>query len=161
MSRNPTAQKVEADSTAYVDDPGLTHAKRVHAVETGLTRTNAGMAWAAGWVAGLCFGAPEIVNRVAYAVHGTPVAGRESPRMWAFLPAMGSSDSQIPELEQTKANVQADLVFDGNADRFGTQPRPEEADSARRTPAAGKRSALAGRSPGRALWLRMTHVGQR
>lgn len=110
---NPTAQIVEAASPIFVDDPGAIRGKRVLVVEDGPTLTHGGMAYGAGWVAARRFGAAEIVDPRAHAVGTISATYQKYPNTGAVLPAMGYSDGQIRELEQTINNAQADLVLIG------------------------------------------------
>ena len=59
------------------------------------------------------FGAAEIVDPRPYAVGTIAATYAKYPTTGQVLPAMGYSDGQVRELEQTINNAQADLVLIG------------------------------------------------
>jgi predicted GTPase len=113
QARNPRATLVEAASPIFVEDPAAIRGKRVLVVEDGPTLTHGGMAYGAGWVAARRFGAREIVDPRPYAVGSIAQTFARYPSTGPVLPAMGYSDGQVRELEQTINNAQADLVLIG------------------------------------------------
>lgn len=113
QARNPRATLVEAASPIFVDDPAAIRGRRVLVVEDGPTLTHGGMAYGAGWVAARRFGAREIVDPRPYAVGSIAQTFAKYPTTGPVLPAMGYSDGQVRELEQTINNAQADLVLIG------------------------------------------------
>jgi predicted GTPase len=110
---NPRAIVIEAASPIFVDDPQAIRGKRVLVVEDGPTLTHGEMAYGAGWVAARRFGAAEIVDPRPYAVGTIAATYAKYPTTGQVLPAMGYSDGQVRELEQTINNAQADLVLIG------------------------------------------------
>ena len=110
---NPGAIVIEAASPIFVDDPLAIRGKRVLVVEDGPTLTHGEMAYGAGWVAARRFGAAEIVDPRPYAVGTIAATYAKYPTTGQVLPAMGYSDGQVRELEQTINNAQADLVLIG------------------------------------------------
>ena len=110
---NPTATVIEAASPIYVDDAAAIRGKRVLVVEDGPTLTHGEMAYGAGWVAARRFGAAEIVDPRPFAVGSIARTYAKYPTTGSVLPAMGYSDEQVRELEQTINNAQADLVLIG------------------------------------------------
>jgi predicted GTPase len=110
---NPGAIVIEAASPIFVDDPQAIRGKRVLVVEDGPTLTHGEMAYGAGWVAARRFGAAEIVDPRPYAVGTIAATYAKYPTTGQVLPAMGYSDGQVRELEQTINNAQADLVLIG------------------------------------------------
>jgi predicted GTPase len=112
-SLNPSAIVIEAASPISVDDPEAVRGKRVLVVEDGPTLTHGEMAYGAGWVAAMRFGAAEIVDPRPYAVGSIAAAYQKYPTTGPVLPAMGYGDLQVRELEQTINQAQADLVIIG------------------------------------------------
>jgi predicted GTPase len=112
-SLNPSAIVIEAASPISVDDPEAVRGKRVLVVEDGPTVTHGEMAYGAGWVAAVRFGAAEIVDPRPYAVGSIAATYQKYPTTGAVLPAMGYGDLQVHELEQTINKAQADLVIIG------------------------------------------------
>ncbi len=112
-SLNPSAIVIEAASPISVDDPEAVRGKRVLVVEDGPTLTHGEMAYGAGWVAAVRFGAAEIVDPRPYAVGSIAAAYQKYPTTGPVLPAMGYGDLQVRELEQTINQAQADLVIIG------------------------------------------------
>ena len=110
---NPTATVVHAASRVTVVDAGAIRGKRVVVVEDGPTLTHGEMAFGAGQVAAMRFGAAEIVDPRPYAVGSIATTYARYPSTGAVLPAMGYSPAQIADLEATLARVPADLVLVG------------------------------------------------
>src|SRR3970040_2277517 len=110
---NPGATVIEAASPIFVENPQAIRGKRVLVVEDGPTLTHGEMAYGAGWVAARRFGAAEIVDPRPYAVGTIAATYAKYPTTGPVLPAMGYSDGQVRELEQTINNAQADLVLIG------------------------------------------------
>ncbi len=110
---NPKATVIEAASPIFVDDPDAIRGKRVLVIEDGPTLTHGEMAYGAGWVAARRFGASEIIDPRPFAVGTIAATYRKYPTTGNVLPAMGYSDEQIRELEQTINASNADLVLVG------------------------------------------------
>ncbi len=107
----PDAVIVEAASPIFVDDPAAIRGRRVLVVEDGPTLTHGEMAYGAGFVAALRFGAAEIVDPRPYAVGSIRETYAKYPTTGAVLPAMGYGEAQIRELEATINRAEADLVI--------------------------------------------------
>ena len=88
---NPEARVVRAASPVSVDQPELVRGKRALVIEDGPTLTHGGMKYGAGVIAARSLGA-EIVQTV---------------------PAMGYSDEQVRELEETIRDAAADVIVIG------------------------------------------------
>ena len=88
---NPSARVVRAASPVTIDRPELVRGKRALVIEDGPTLTHGGMKYGAGVVA----------------------AKREGAEVVAVLPALGYSDRQIRELEETIDRSDADVVMIG------------------------------------------------
>jgi len=110
---NPSAMVIEAASPLFVDDPSAIRDKRVIVVEDGPTLTHGEMAYGAGWVAAMRFGAAEIVDPRPYAVGSILETYRKYPNTGEILPAMGYGDEMMHELEQTINNADVEMVVIG------------------------------------------------
>jgi predicted GTPase len=110
---NPEALIIEAASPLFVEDPEAIRGKRVMVVEDGPTLTHGEMAYGAGWVAAQRFGAAEIIDPRPFATGSIKETYAKYPTTGAVLPAMGYSDRQIRETEQTINNSDAELVIIG------------------------------------------------
>jgi predicted GTPase len=110
---NPDAIVIEAASPIFVEDPESIRGKRVLVIEDGPTLTHGGMAYGAGWVAARRFGASEIVDPRPFAIGSIHDTFAKYPTTGKVLPAMGYSDAQIKELEQTISASHAELVLIG------------------------------------------------
>jgi predicted GTPase len=112
-SVNPTAQIIEAASPLFVDDPAAILGKRVLVVEDGPTLTHGEMAYGAGYVAAVRYGAKEIVDPRPYAVRSIAATYKKYPKTGIILPAMGYGAAQIKDLEATINAADVDLVVIG------------------------------------------------
>jgi len=110
LMANPRATIVEAASPIFVDDPGAIRGKRVLIVEDGPTVTHGEMSYGAGFIAANKFGAREIIDPRPYAVGSIRETYARYPTTGAVLPAMGYSDQQIQELQETINAAPIDLV---------------------------------------------------
>ena len=110
---NPGAVVIEGASPLFVDDPEAIRGKSVLVIEDGPTLTHGEMAYGAGWVAARRFGAGEIIDPRPFAVGSIKAVYEKYPTTGDVLPAMGYSDEQIQELEQTIEDTGADLVIIG------------------------------------------------
>lgn len=102
---------VEAESPVLVKDPERIDGKRVLVVEDGPTLTHGEMPYGAGMIAAEKFDAAEIINPRPYAVGTIKETFNNYPNTGPVLPAMGYSEEQIKDLEQTINNVDCDLVL--------------------------------------------------
>ncbi len=108
---NPDAIMVEAASPVFVGDPGAIRGKRALVIEDGPTLTHGGMTYGAGVVAADKLGAAELVDPRPYAVGTIADTFAKYPDTGTLLPAMGYSDQQIADLEQTINATPCDLVL--------------------------------------------------
>lgn len=110
---NPQAVVIEAASPLFVDDPQSIRGKRVLVVEDGPTLTHGEMAYGAGWMAAMRYGAAEIVDPRPYAAGSILETYAKYPTTGNVLPAMGYGDDQVRELAKTIENADVDLVIIG------------------------------------------------
>ncbi len=108
---NPSAPVIEAASPITVPEGAQMHGKRVLVVEDGPTLTHGDMPFGAGWIGARRYGAAEVVDPRPYAVGSIRETFKAYPEMGPVLPAMGYGDEQVAELQETIANVPADLVL--------------------------------------------------
>jgi len=108
---NPNAIVVDGASPIFVDDPDAIRGKSVLVVEDGPTLTHGEMAYGAGVVAALKFGAREIVDPRPYAVGTIKATYAKYPTTGTVLPAMGYGDEQTRELEETINATPCDMVI--------------------------------------------------
>ncbi len=108
---NPKATVIEAASPIFVDDPGAIRGHRVLVVEDGPTLTHGEMAYGAGVVAAHKYGASEIIDPRPYAVGSIKATFEKYPSTGPVLPAMGYTQEQQKELEDTINRTPADLVL--------------------------------------------------
>ena len=109
----PDATIIDAASPVSVDDPGMIRGKRVLVVEDGPTVTHGGMGFGAGYVAATKFGAGEIIDARPYAIGSIKDTYEKYNHLEDVLPAMGYSDQQVKELEDTINSVDCDVVVTG------------------------------------------------
>jgi len=109
---NPRARVVLARSPVVLDDGPSLAGKRVLVVEDGPTLTHGGMSFGAGTVAAREAGAAELVDPRAFAVGSIAKLFERYPGL-RVLPAMGYSDEQLHELEQTIDACDCDVVVTG------------------------------------------------
>ncbi len=110
-SVNPNAVIVEAASPIFVENGEMIRGKKVIVVEDGPTLTHGGMTYGAGWVAAEKFGASEVINPREYAVGSIKKTYEKYDQTGSILPAMGYSENQLKELEETINNTPAELVI--------------------------------------------------
>jgi len=107
---NPLACVVEAACRVKPANPLSIRRRRVLVVEDGPTLTHGEMPYGAGVVAARQCGAAELVDPRPYAVGSIRGVYERYPHLTALLPAMGYSDIQRHELEETINRVPCDLV---------------------------------------------------
>ncbi|MDY6769346.1 MAG: GTPase, partial [Candidatus Nanohaloarchaea archaeon] len=95
-----------------VDDPSRIEGKRVLVVEDGPTLTHGGTTYGAGTIAAEKYGAAEIVDPHASAT-GSLKAVLDRYDLEDVLPAMGYSDEQLRELEESINTADCDAVVAG------------------------------------------------
>jgi predicted GTPase len=107
---NPGAVVIRANSAVTVEDGARIGGCRVLVIEDGPTLTHGEMKFGAGVVAARRGGATEIVDPRPYAV-GTLAEAYRQYDIGPVLPAMGYSDAQLAEMEQTIEATDCDLVL--------------------------------------------------
>ncbi|HHY69462.1 MAG TPA: cyclic 2,3-diphosphoglycerate synthase [Bacillota bacterium] len=108
---NPGAIVVEAASPIFMDEPQQITGKRVLVIEDGPTLTHGEMPYGAGLIAARKWGALETVDPRPWAVGSIKDTFEKYPHIGPLLPAMGYSEKQIKELEETVNKVPCDLVI--------------------------------------------------
>lgn len=109
---NPEATIIEAASPISLEDPSVVKGKRVLVVEDGPTVTHGGMAFGAGLIAAEDAGA-VIVDPRPFAVGSIAETLYKYPHLEKVLPAMGYSDEQVRDLEETIGRADCDVVVTG------------------------------------------------
>jgi predicted GTPase len=108
---NPKAQVIETACTVSVEDPLLVKGKRVLVVEDGPTLTHGEMPYGAGVIAANRYSAAKIVDPRPFAVGSIQKTFEKFPHLGKVLPAMGYSEIQRHELEETIRRVPCDVVL--------------------------------------------------
>ncbi len=108
---NPKAIVIKANSALELDKPNEIKGKRVLVVEDGPTLTHGEMKYGAGIVAARKFGAIEIIDPRPWTVGSINETFLKYPNIGTLLPAMGYSDQQIKDLEETINKVDCDTVI--------------------------------------------------
>jgi len=108
---NPSAIIVEGASPLFIDNPYLVKGKRVLVVEDGPTLTHGEMSYGAGYIAAIKYGASEIVRAKEFAVGTIKEAYEKYPQIEEVLPAVGYSEQQLKDLEDTINAIDADVVI--------------------------------------------------
>ena len=114
---NPRATVIEADLQVTMDNAASISDRRVIVVEDGPTLTHGGMSFGAGMVAARSAGA-QIIDPRPFAVGTIAEAYRHYLHIGAVLPALGYSDSQRAELEETLRRSNAAAIVDGSPARL-------------------------------------------
>jgi len=107
---NPKAKVIETASRVTVDNPELVNGKTVLVIEDGPTLTHGEMPYGAGVVAANRYHAAALIDPRPYAVGSIQKSFEKFPHLWRVLPAMGYSDTQRHELEETIRRVPCELV---------------------------------------------------
>jgi predicted GTPase len=110
---NKKAHIMEAASPISVDQSELITGKRVLVIEDGPTLTHGEMKFGAGTVAARKFGASEIIDPRPYCTGEIRKTFESYPGIGILLPAMGYSDKQVKDLEETINKVPCDTVIIG------------------------------------------------
>jgi len=108
---NPSARVIETASKVTIADSEAVRGKHVLVVEDGPTITHGEMPYGAGVVAANRYGAASLVDPRPFAVGSIAKTFEKFPHLWRVLPAMGYSDRQRHELEETIKRVPCDLVI--------------------------------------------------
>jgi predicted GTPase len=112
-SVNPMATVVFAESPPVLDYGPDLLGKHVLVVDDGPTLTHGEMPFGAGLVAARHAGAATIVDPRPYAVGSLRTVFAAWPQLTNVLPAMGYSDEQLHELEETINAADCDVVVTG------------------------------------------------
>jgi predicted GTPase len=107
----PEAEILLAESRVLVSDPDQIKGKRVLVVEDGPTLTHGEMAFGAGIIAAKTFEADTIIDPRPFAVGTIKDIFDRFPHIGSVLPAMGYSEDQIHDLEETINLSDCDLVL--------------------------------------------------
>jgi predicted GTPase len=110
---NPLATIVFASSPPVLEPGPDLHGKTVLVVDDGPTLTHGEMPFGAGLVAARMAGAARIADPRQHAVGSLRDVFERWPQLSDTLPAMGYSDEQLSELEQTINAVDCDVVVTG------------------------------------------------
>ena len=108
---NPAATVIETACEVTLDDPALVRGRSVLVVEDGPTLTHGEMPYGAGVVAARQAWAAERVDPRKYAVGSIADTFARYPHVSELLPAMGYSDVQCRELEETINRTPCDVVL--------------------------------------------------
>ncbi len=108
---NPKAKVIETACRVSVASPDSINGKTVLVVEDGPTLTHGEMAYGAGVVAANRYHASALVDPRPYAIGSIQKTFDKFPHLWRVLPAMGYSDTQRHELEETIKRVPCELVL--------------------------------------------------
>jgi predicted GTPase len=106
---NPTAEVLEAVSVTHLDYPERILGKRVLVVEDGPTITHGGLPDGAGAAASRKLAA-ELVDPRPHVVGSLKEVYEKYPHIGRVLPAMGYSELQIKDLEETVRRCVCDAV---------------------------------------------------
>jgi len=106
---NPEATVLEAASITRLDHPEWIKGKRVLVIEDGPTITHGGMPFGAGASASKGL-ARELVDPRPYAVGSLKDVYQKYPHIGNVLPAMGYSEEQVKDLEETIRHTPCDAV---------------------------------------------------
>jgi predicted GTPase len=110
---NPLAQVIFAKSPPVLDPGPDLLSRTVLVVDDGPTLTHGEMPFGAGLVAARRAGAARIADPRPYAVGSLHDVFERWPQLASVLPAMGYSDEQLHELEETINAVDCDIVVTG------------------------------------------------
>lgn len=109
---NSSATVIECASPITMEDGIELKGKRVIAIDDGPTLTHGGMKYGAGYIAAQRAGA-VIVDPRPYAVESIRDVYRKFTHLSDVLPAMGYSEKQIMELQETINRADCDAVVTG------------------------------------------------
>jgi predicted GTPase len=123
----PGAAVVQAASPVTLEDGPTIEGARALVIDDGPTITHGGMAFGAGTVAARQAGAAELVDPRPYAVGSLAQTLERFPHITQVLPAMGYSDEQLAELQESIDATPCDVVIAGTPmrlDRLITSRHP-------------------------------------
>ena len=109
---NPDARIVHADSRITADGDAIS-GRRVLVIEDGPTLTHGDAPYGAGLIAARQHGAAEIVDPKPVAVGSLQGVFERYDHLERVLPAMGYSESQLRDLEQTIRAADPDVIVTG------------------------------------------------
>lgn len=112
-SVNPNAVVIDAASPVRVENRAIIEGKRVLCIEDGPTLTHGEMKIGAAVVAAKKYGAAEIVDPRPFTTGKLTETFERYPNIGKLLPAMGYSDEQVKDLEQTIKRTDCDSVIIG------------------------------------------------
>ncbi len=107
---NPNAVVIDAASPFFVENPEKIRGKKVLVIEDGPTLTHGEMSYGAGVLTARKYGASELVDPRPYAVGTIKETMEKYPQIKNYLPAVGYSEQQIKDLEDTINATPCDLV---------------------------------------------------
>jgi predicted GTPase len=110
---NSDATVVRTESPVTLEPGQDLAGARVLVVEDGPTITHGGMPFGAGMVAARRAGATRIVDPRPFAVRTIADTFRKYPHIKDVLPAMGYSEEQLADLQQTIDAAECDVVVTG------------------------------------------------
>jgi predicted GTPase len=110
---NQLCRIMEAASPIYAEETRLIAGKKVLVIEDGPTLTHGEMKFGAGTVAARKFGAAEIIDPRPYCTGEIKRTFETYPGIGILLPAMGYSERQVKDLEDTINRVPCDTVVIG------------------------------------------------
>ena len=113
LELNPDANRVYTNSIVIAEDPTKLKGKKVVVVEDGPTLTHGGMAIGAAYVAAKNAGA-KVIDPRKFLVGSMKDVFEEFPQITEIIPAMGYTDKQIEDLENTLKNVKCDIILNGS-----------------------------------------------
>jgi len=112
-AHNPNATVMYANSPAIAENPDAIKGKRALIVEDGPTCTHGGMKIGAGTVAAIAAGVGEMVDPRPWLKGSLVDTFNDYPGIGTLLPAMGYSDQQVKDLEDTINAVECEVVVIG------------------------------------------------
>ncbi|MGC8609984.1 MAG: cyclic 2,3-diphosphoglycerate synthase [Thermoplasmata archaeon] len=110
MEANPNAIVIDAASPFFIEGYEKIRGKKVLAIEDGPTLTHGEMTYGAAVLAAKKYGAAELIDARPYAVGTILETYNKYPHIKNYLPAMGYSEQQIKDLQETINNTPADIV---------------------------------------------------
>jgi predicted GTPase len=110
---NPSAIRIYTNSVVKAEDPLKLKGKKVVVVEDGPTLTHGGMSIGAAYVAAKNAGA-KIVDPRPFLAGSMKDVYEEFPQITEIVPAMGYTDQQIEDLENTLNKVKCDIILNGS-----------------------------------------------
>ncbi|MFW9929837.1 MAG: GTPase [Candidatus Thorarchaeota archaeon] len=110
---NSDAIRIYTNSIVKAEDPLKLKGKKVVVVEDGPTLTHGGMAIGAAYVAAKNAGA-KIIDPRPYLSGSMKDVYEEFPQITEIVPAMGYTDQQIEDLENTLNKVKCDIILNGS-----------------------------------------------